>query len=101
MTTTFTVRDREYQVDVLPAGKPEGEKFELYKVTVTGQKSGPVEGTLKLTALALDAARARAEKEGGSRDQVVARACGKSLASEVLIRELKPEFSFIVDHRWF
>ena len=100
MSTTFEVHGKQYRAEVRAAGKPEGEKFDLYRVTVSGQKSGAVEGTMKLTTLALQTAEERAREKGGSKDEWVARAVAKSLASEVLIRKLQPEFSFVVDHRW-
>jgi hypothetical protein len=100
MTTTFKVRDREYRLEVTPAERPEGEKFELYRATVSGQEGGPVSGTLKLTTKTLEQAREKAVKDGDSAEQWLARACGRSLASELLIRRLKPDFSFVVDHRW-
>jgi len=100
MTTTFKVRDKEYRLEVSPAEKPEGEKFELYRGTLAGQDGGPVSGTFKLTAKAIELAREKASKESSAPDQLLARACGRSLASEILIRKLKPDFSFVVDHRW-
>ena len=100
MKATFTVRNKSYELELGPTEKGEGEKFEPYRASVRGQNGGSVEGTLKLTPETLDHARGRAEREGGSVEDLLARACARSLAAEVLIRRLKPDFSFIVDHRW-
>lgn len=100
MRATFKVRDKEYQAELSRAGKSEEEKFEPFRVTVEGQAGGEVTGTLKLTPQALEVAGERASKEGGSSEEWLAWGCARSLASEVLIRDLKPDFSFVVDHRW-
>ncbi|MFQ5791614.1 MAG: hypothetical protein ACE5JI_14170 [Acidobacteriota bacterium] len=100
MKTNFRVRDRQYHVEISLSGRPEGEKFDFYRVSVAGQKGGPVQGTLKLTENAIASATERASKDGGSAEDWVAHGCGRALASEVLIRELRPDFSFVVDHRW-
>jgi hypothetical protein len=94
------VREKEYQVELSRAGKPEDEKFEPFRVTVEGQVGGEVTGTLKLTPRALEVAGERASKDGGSSEEWLVRGCARSLASEVLIRKLKPDFSFVVDERW-
>jgi hypothetical protein len=100
MRASFKVRDREYQADIRPTDKAEDEKFKLYSVAVESQETAPVEGILKLTPGAIEVAGERASKEGGSADEWLARGCARSLAAEVLIRKLRPEFSFVVDHRW-
>lgn len=100
MKAEFQVRDRRYQAEIRPEGKTEDEKFQLYAVSVGGQDAGPVEGTLKITPQAIELAGTRASKEGGSSEEWLARGCARSLAAEVLIRQLKPEFTFVVDHRW-
>lgn len=103
MKADFQVRDKQYQAEIRPEGpgsKSEDEKFKLYSVAVDGQDGGAVEGTLKITPQAIELASERATKEGGSADEWLARGCARSLAAEVLLRNLKPEFSFIVDHRW-
>jgi hypothetical protein len=100
MTADFQVRDKRYHAEIRPGDKTEDEKFQLYSVAVGGQNAGAVEGTLKVTPQALELAGKRASQEGGSAEDWLARGCAKSLAAEVLIRKLKPQFSFIVDHRW-
>jgi len=100
MKADFQVRDTQYQAEIHPGGKSEHEKFELYSVAVVGHDRGAVEGTLKITPQAIELSGERAAKEGGSAEEWLARGCARSLAAEVLIRDLKPEFSFIVDHRW-
>ena len=101
MKADFQVRDKHYQAEISPGGsKTEDEKFELYSAAVGSQDGGAVEGTLKITPQAIELAGERATKEGGSAEDWLARGCARSLAAEVLIRNLKPEFSFIVDHRW-
>ncbi len=100
MKADFQVRDKQYQAEIRPGGKTEDEKFELYSVAVGSQDEGAVEGTLKITPQAIELAGERATKEGGSAEEWLARGCARSLAAEVLIRNLTPEFSFIVDHRW-
>jgi hypothetical protein len=100
MRSTFKVRDREYQVVLEKGERGEGDKFNPFEATVSGQASGPVIGTLQLTDSALEAAEKQASSEGGSADDLLAKACGRSLASEILIRRLEPDFSVVVDHRW-
>lgn len=100
MRTKFTVRDREYEVVLEKRERGEAEKFQPFTATVSGQPGGPVRGTMQFTPEAYEAARKKASEGGTSEDELVARASGRSLASEVLIRKLKPEFSFVVDHRW-
>lgn len=100
MKSTFKVRDHEYQVVLEKRERGEGDKFNPYAATVTGQAAGPVSGTLQLTDSALEAASQKAPSEATAAEELLARACGRSLASEVLIRDLKPDFSFVVDHRW-
>jgi len=100
MRASFQVRDRRYEVEIRPDDKAEDEKFKLYAAAVAGQGEGAVEGTLKLTPQAIQIASERASREGSTAEEWLARGCARSLAAEVLIRKLKPEFSFIVDHRW-
>ena len=100
MKASFKVRDQSYQVELVKKNRGEEDKFNPFEATVSGQKEGPVKGTLQLTDSALEAAGSKAQQSGGSADEMLATACGRSLAAEVLIRELKPEFSFVVDHRW-
>ena len=100
MKAGFQVRDKQYQAEISAGEKSDDEKFQLYSVSVDGQEGGAVQGTLKITPRAIEVADARASKEGGSAEEWLARGCARSLAAEVLIRRLKPEFSFIVDHRW-
>ena len=100
MRTTFTVRNRKYDL-VLEKREPgEGEKNHPYTATVSGQNGSPVRGTLQFTAGALDAAPKVAVARGASVDDLLASAGRRALSAEVLIRKLKPDFSFVVDHRW-
>ncbi len=100
MRTTFTVRNRKYEL-VLEKREPgEGEKNHPYTATVSGQNGSPIRGTLQFTPGALDAAPKVASAKGSSVDDLLASAGARSLAAEVLIRKLKPDFSFIVDHRF-
>ncbi len=101
MKTTFEVRSESYEVDFAHVGKPEGEKFEIYEATVHGPVSSPVKGTLKLTDAAIALADEKAKDQGKTAEEWIARGCARSLASETLIRNLQPEFSFVLDHRWF
>ena len=54
---------------------------------------------IRLTDRAVEAAGEKAT-DGVSAADVLAAGCGKSLASEILIRKLKPDFSFVIDYRW-
>jgi hypothetical protein len=103
MRTTFTVRNRKYDL-VLEKREPgEGEKNHPYTATVSGENGGPVRGTLQFTPGAIEAAQKRATEKGekgDSVDSLLTSGGAKSLAAEVLIRKLKADFSFIVDHRW-
>lgn len=100
MKATFKVRTDSYDAMLERVERGEGDKFNPYRVTVSGQKGGPVTGTVQVTDSALEAAEEKAKEAGGSSDDYLATACGRSLAAEVLIRELAPDFSFVVDHRW-
>jgi len=98
MRTTFTVRNRNYEL-VLEKREPgEGEKNHPYTSTVTN--GSPVRGTLQFTPGALDAAQKMAAAKSFSVDDLLASAAARALAAEVLVRKLKPDFSFVVDHRW-
>ena len=98
--TSFKVRDSAYAVEIHRGERSEGEKFEIYQASVRDPEGVEVKGTLKLTETASLFAEERARAKGGTPEEWVARGCGRSLAAEVLIRKLKPEFSFVVDHRW-
>lgn len=95
MKTTFRVRDKEYELTLSRREPGEEDKFHLFAAIVSGQPGGPVTGQLQLT----DEAIKKAEEQD-SPERALARACARSLASEVLIRKLEPDFSFVVDHRW-
>jgi hypothetical protein len=100
MRTTFTVRNRKYEL-VLEKREPgEGEKNHPYTASVSGQNGSPVRGTLQFTPGALDAAQKMAAAKGVSIDDLMASAGARALAAEVLVRKVKPDFSFVVDHRW-
>jgi hypothetical protein len=100
MKTKFKVREREYEVDVERRLKGESDKLEPFTATVSGQPGGPVKGTMQFTPEAVEAAEKKAASDGTSFEELCARASARSLAAEVLIRKLKPDFSFVVDHRW-
>lgn len=100
MRASFEVRNERYEVEMEKADDPEGEPFERYQVTVRDAEGDQVKGVLKLTDTALAAAEEMAEQKGGSREQWLAQGCSRSLAAEVLIRKLSPDFTFVVDHRW-
>lgn len=100
MRSKFNVGNREYEVVLEKRPRAEGDKFEPYGATVSGQPGGPVSGTLKLTPELVAAAEKKASESGTSSGDLLAQAGGRALAAEVLIRKLKPDFSFIVDHRW-
>jgi hypothetical protein len=100
MRTTFTVRNRKYEL-VLEKRQPgEGEKNHPFTASVSGQNESPVRGTLQFTPGALDAGQKLGAAKGVSVDDLLASAGGRALAAEVLIRKLKPDFSLVVDHRW-
>jgi hypothetical protein len=100
MRTTFTVRNRKYEL-VLEKRQPgEGEKNHPFTASVSGQNGSPVRGTLQFTPGALDSGQKMAAAKGVSIDDLLASAGGRALTAEVLIRKLKPDFSFVVDHRW-
>lgn len=96
MKTSFKVRGKDYEAVIEKRERGEGDKYNPYGVTVTGQPGGSISGTLQLTDSALEAA----QKKGGDANGALASACGRSIAAELVIRKLKPDFSFIVDHRW-
>ena len=100
MKTTFQVRDRQYELSLEKRERAEGEKFNPFEITVSGQDGGSVTGTMQMTDDTLKDAEDKAASEGISSEALLGRACGRSLAAELVIRKLKPGFSFIVDHRW-
>lgn len=100
MKSQFTVHNQQYEVALEKKERGEEDKFNPYGVTVTGQPGGAVEGTCQLTDRAIELAEEKAAAEGVSAGDLLARACGRSLASELVIRKLKPGFSFVVDYRW-
>ena len=100
MKSKFTVRNKEFEVALEKKERDEGDKFHPFGVTVSGQPGGSVSGTCQITDDALKAAEERAAAGEGSAEELLATACGKSIASELVIRKLKPDFSFVVDYRW-
>lgn len=100
MKTTFKVRDKQYELSLERREKGEEDKFNPFTVTVSGQAGGPVTGTMQLTDEVLKKAEEETDSSSESAEALLARACARSLAAELVIRKLKPDFSFIVDHRW-
>jgi len=100
MKSTFAVKDQQYEITLEKRERGEGDKFHPFGATVGGQPGGGVQGTCQITDSALTTAESLAEKGGASAEELLARACGKSLASELVIRKIEPDFSFVVDHRW-
>lgn len=99
MKSKFTVKNKQYEVALEKGERGEEDKFHPFNATVTGQEGGAVHGVFQLTDRALEAASEKAAG-GNSADDLLAVACGKSLASELILRKLKPDFSFVVDYRW-
>ena len=99
MKSKFTVKNTQYEVALEKGERGEEDKFHPFTATVTGQEGGAVRGVCQLTDRALEAATEQASG-GKSADDLLAEACGKSIASELVIRKLKPDFSFVVDYRW-
>lgn len=97
MKSTFTVKKQAYELALEKKERGEEDKFNPYSATVSGQPGGTVHGTCQVTDAALEAA---SDKGGERAGDLVAEACGKSIASELVIRKLKPDFSFVVDYRW-
>jgi hypothetical protein len=100
MKTKFKVRDKEYDVVLERRAKGEGDKFEPFTATVSGQPQGPVKGTMQFTPEALEAAQKKAAADGTSLDELLVHASARSIAAEMVIRKLKPDFSLVVDYRW-
>ena len=100
MKSKFTVQSQEYEVVLEKKERGEEDKFNPHRATVSGQPDGPVQGSCQITDAALEAADKKATGGGASAGDLVAEACGKSIASELVIRKLKPDFSFVVDYRW-
>jgi hypothetical protein len=100
MKTTFQVRDRQYELSLDKRERAEGEKFNPFEITVSGQTDGAVTGTVQFTDDTLKDAEEQASSEGTTADALLAQASARALSAELVIRKLKPGFSFIVDHRW-
>jgi hypothetical protein len=93
----------KYELVLEKRDPAEGEKFHPYTATVRAegaQSNGSVRGTLQFTPGALEAAEKRAAQKGASPDDLLTVAAARSLSAEVIVRKLKPDFSFVVDHRW-
>ena len=100
MRTSFEVRDKSYEADINPIEKPEGEKFEICQASVRIPDGTLIAGTLRLTDTAVALAEEMAGKRGGSVEEWLSQGCIRSLSAELVIRPLKPDFTFVVDHRW-
>ena len=100
MKTSFVVNNNSYEADIRRVEKPEGEKFEICEASVRIPDGLEVKGTFKLTDTAIALAEERASQEGGSPEGWLVRGCARSLAAELVIRQLKKDFSFVIDHRW-
>ena len=100
MKSKFTVKNQEYEVALEKNERGEDDKFNPYRAMVSGPADGPVQGNCQITDAALEAAEKKAVPGGATTGDLLAEACGKSLASELVIRKLKPDFSFVVDYRW-
>lgn len=100
MRTTFKVRERDYDLVLERRQRGEGDTFQPFGVTVSGQPGGPVSGTLQLTDSLIQTADKTATSKESSAEELVTKACVRSIASELSFRKLKPDFSFVVDHRW-
>ncbi len=94
------MRDRVYDIEIAPGERPEGDQFEIYRVALLDADGAQVNGTLKLTKTAILLAEQKAGEEGGTPEEWLARGCGRALAAEIVIRKPKPDFSFVIDHRW-
>lgn len=100
MKTSFEVRNRAYDIELVEQERHEGDKFEIYRVALRDAEGAQVNGTLKLTEAAIVLAEQKATEEGGTAEDWLARGCGRSLAAEILIRQPQPDFSLVIDHRW-
>jgi hypothetical protein len=100
MKSKFTVKNQEYELALEKKARGEDDKFNPYSAKVSGQPDGTVAGTCQITDAALEAADKKASASGADAGDLLAEACGKSIASELVIRTLKPDFSFVVDYRW-
>ena len=100
MKAIFKVRDTEYTATLSKTEKGEEDKYNPYQVVVSGQLGGDVHGELQVTDEALKLADELAADNGSSTDVLLAEACGRSLAAELVIRKLHLGFSFVVDYRW-
>lgn len=100
MRTSFEVGNKSYETEISRIEKPDGEKFEICEASVRGPDGGQIMGTFKLTDTAIALAEEKASEEGGSAEEWLARGCARSLAADLVIRPLRPDFSFVVDHRW-
>ena len=100
MKATFKVKQSQYEVTLQKRERGEDDKFNPFAATLSGQQGGGVSGTCQITDAALESAGELEGKGVGSAEELLARACGKSLASELVIRKLESDFSFVVDHRW-
>ncbi len=100
MKSKFTVNNHEYEVVLEKSERGEDDKFNPYRATVSGQSDGPVQGSCQITDAALEMADKKVVSGGATAGDLLAEACGKSIASELVIRKLKPDFSFVVDYRW-
>ncbi len=78
MRTTFTVRNKKYELSLEKREPGEGEKNHPFTATVSGQ-NGPVRGTLQFTQGALDAAQKMAAAKWSLGRRPAGR-CGRPIA---------------------
>jgi hypothetical protein len=100
MKTSFVVGDTPYEAHIRRVDKPGGENYEICDASVRSSDEPEVRGRFRLTDTAIAAAEERASREGGSAEEWLVRGCVRSLTSELVIRRLKQDFSFVIDHRW-
>lgn len=101
MKATFTVKGRQYEVSIDKRERAEDDKHNPFSGSVSGQDGGAVQGSFQVTDGAIAAAEELAQSGSASAESLLATACGKAVAAELVIRKLRPDFSFVVDHRWF
>jgi hypothetical protein len=99
MRTTFTVRNRKYEL-VLEKREPGEERKTTRHRFGVGSERKPGPGHPSIHSGSSRAAPKIGRGEGRFLDDLLASAGARALAAEILIRNLKPDFSFIVDHRW-
>jgi hypothetical protein len=99
MKEDFEFRGQRYSLEMTGQGEAEGGFYNLSAQFFANAQ--PRQGIFRLTKLALETAKARAERSRQAEVEVLLAGCRQALEAELYIRAIGPEFKYVVDHRFF